>query len=177
MMIIFFIIGKASAKKLTKKVSKMFLSFFKRTCILSVTQLNRLLFQNWLYIFLFVSLKEVDAALLCVAKAKPGPTFFRELGDKGNEHFWYWKIHLAFYLIIWYELNVFLKKVSWILLHPHIASSCLLGKSLSYARESREAGLGTESLLRCRRRCDRNWKAYLEKRKGLKGWLQRKMDF
>ncbi|XP_075347027.1 calcium uptake protein 2, mitochondrial isoform X1 [Mycteria americana] len=27
--------------------------------------------------------KEVDAALLCVAKAKPGPTFFRELGDKG----------------------------------------------------------------------------------------------
>ncbi|KAM9602651.1 calcium uptake protein 2, mitochondrial isoform 5-T5 [Morphnus guianensis] len=26
--------------------------------------------------------KEVDAALLCVAKAKPGPTFFRELGDK-----------------------------------------------------------------------------------------------
>ncbi|KAF1411442.1 Calcium uptake protein 2, mitochondrial, partial [Spheniscus humboldti] len=41
------------------------------------------LFQNWLYIFLFVSLKEVDAALLCVAKAKPGPTFFRELGDKG----------------------------------------------------------------------------------------------
>ncbi|KAM9602649.1 calcium uptake protein 2, mitochondrial isoform 3-T3 [Morphnus guianensis] len=37
-------VGKASAKKLTKK--------------------------------------EVDAALLCVAKAKPGPTFFRELGDK-----------------------------------------------------------------------------------------------
>ncbi|KFV06016.1 hypothetical protein N339_12703, partial [Pterocles gutturalis] len=30
-----------------------------------------------------LSLKEVDAALLCVAKAKPGPTFFRELGDKG----------------------------------------------------------------------------------------------
>ncbi|KAM4683891.1 calcium uptake protein 2, mitochondrial isoform 1-T1 [Amazona ochrocephala] len=27
--------------------------------------------------------KEVDAALLCVTKAKPGPTFFRELGDKG----------------------------------------------------------------------------------------------
>ncbi|XP_068037443.1 calcium uptake protein 2, mitochondrial [Anomalospiza imberbis] len=27
--------------------------------------------------------KEVDAALLYVAKAKPGPTFFRELGDKG----------------------------------------------------------------------------------------------
>ncbi|XP_063187240.1 calcium uptake protein 2, mitochondrial [Chroicocephalus ridibundus] len=27
--------------------------------------------------------KEVDAALLCVAKAKPGPTFFRDLGDKG----------------------------------------------------------------------------------------------
>ncbi|XP_074771584.1 calcium uptake protein 2, mitochondrial isoform X2 [Athene noctua] len=27
--------------------------------------------------------KEVDAALQCVAKAKPGPTFFRELGDKG----------------------------------------------------------------------------------------------
>ncbi|XP_038008365.1 calcium uptake protein 2, mitochondrial isoform X2 [Motacilla alba alba] len=27
--------------------------------------------------------KEVDAALLSVAKAKPGPTFFRELGDKG----------------------------------------------------------------------------------------------
>ncbi|XP_075598311.1 calcium uptake protein 2, mitochondrial isoform X1 [Balearica regulorum gibbericeps] len=27
--------------------------------------------------------KEVDAALLCVAKAKPGPMFFRELGDKG----------------------------------------------------------------------------------------------
>ncbi|XP_052527360.1 calcium uptake protein 2, mitochondrial isoform X2 [Tympanuchus pallidicinctus] len=26
--------------------------------------------------------KEVDAALLCVTKAKPGPTFFRELGDK-----------------------------------------------------------------------------------------------
>ncbi|NXS58570.1 MICU2 protein, partial [Brachypteracias leptosomus] len=26
---------------------------------------------------------EVDAALLCVAKAKPGPTFFRELDDKG----------------------------------------------------------------------------------------------
>ncbi|NXV17611.1 MICU2 protein, partial [Cepphus grylle] len=41
-----------------------------------------LLFQNWRYI-LFVSLKEVDAALLCVAKAKPGPTFFRDLGDKG----------------------------------------------------------------------------------------------
>ncbi|NXV30021.1 MICU2 protein, partial [Rissa tridactyla] len=41
------------------------------------------LFQNWLYIFLFVSSKEVDAALLCVAKAKPGPTFFRDLGDKG----------------------------------------------------------------------------------------------
>lgn len=32
-----------------------------------------------------MSLKEVDAALLCVTKAKPGPTFFRELGDKGNE--------------------------------------------------------------------------------------------
>ncbi|NXJ94771.1 MICU2 protein, partial [Corythaixoides concolor] len=42
-----------------------------------------LLLQNCLYIPLFVSLKEVDAALLCVAKAKPGPTFFRELGDKG----------------------------------------------------------------------------------------------
>ncbi|NXC17372.1 MICU2 protein, partial [Corythaeola cristata] len=41
-----------------------------------------LLLQNCLYIPLFVSLKEVDAALLCVAKAKPGPTFFRELGDK-----------------------------------------------------------------------------------------------
>ncbi|KAM9390052.1 calcium uptake protein 2, mitochondrial [Phaethornis superciliosus] len=27
--------------------------------------------------------KEVDAALLCVSKAKPGPTFFRQLGDKG----------------------------------------------------------------------------------------------
>ncbi|KAJ7395122.1 Calcium uptake protein 2, mitochondrial [Pitangus sulphuratus] len=27
--------------------------------------------------------KEVDAALLYVAKAKPGPTFFRDLGDKG----------------------------------------------------------------------------------------------
>ncbi|OXB81372.1 UNVERIFIED_CONTAM: hypothetical protein H355_001589 [Colinus virginianus] len=26
--------------------------------------------------------KEVDAALLCVTKVKPGPTFFRELGDK-----------------------------------------------------------------------------------------------
>ncbi|NXQ35571.1 MICU2 protein, partial [Alaudala cheleensis] len=44
---------------------------------------RKFLFQNWLYIFLFVSLKEVDAALLYVAKAKPGPTFFRELGDKG----------------------------------------------------------------------------------------------
>lgn len=176
-MMIFFIIGKASAKKLTKKVSKTFLSFFKRTCIFSVTQPNRLLFQNWLYLFSFVSLKEVDAALLCVAKAKPGPTFFRELGDKGNKHFWYWKIHLAFYLIMWYELNVFLKKVSRIWLHPHLASSSLLGKSLSYARENKEAGLGVESLLRCRRRCERNQKAYLEKRKGPKGWLQHKMDF
>ncbi|NXU81081.1 MICU2 protein, partial [Oreotrochilus melanogaster] len=27
--------------------------------------------------------KEVDAALLCVSKVKPGPTFFRQLGDKG----------------------------------------------------------------------------------------------
>ncbi|NXF07074.1 MICU2 protein, partial [Smithornis capensis] len=43
---------------------------------------RKFLFQNWLYIFLFVSLKDVDAALLYVAKAKPGPTFFRELGDK-----------------------------------------------------------------------------------------------
>lgn len=33
----------------------------------------------------FVSFKEVDAALLYVTKAKPGPTFFRELGDKGNK--------------------------------------------------------------------------------------------
>lgn len=61
----------------------MFLSFFKRTCILSVSQPKRLLFLNWFSFF--VSLKEVDAALLCVTKAKPGPTFFRELGDKGNE--------------------------------------------------------------------------------------------
>ncbi|NWU71708.1 MICU2 protein, partial [Pterocles burchelli] len=35
------------------------------------------------FMFSCLSLKEVDAALLCVAKAKPGPTFFRELGDKG----------------------------------------------------------------------------------------------
>ncbi|KFP07412.1 hypothetical protein N300_01243, partial [Calypte anna] len=27
--------------------------------------------------------KDVDAALLCVSKVKPGPTFFRQLGDKG----------------------------------------------------------------------------------------------
>ncbi|XP_025052408.1 calcium uptake protein 2, mitochondrial isoform X1 [Alligator sinensis] len=27
--------------------------------------------------------REVDAALACVTKAKPGPTFFRDLGDKG----------------------------------------------------------------------------------------------
>ncbi|NXU49593.1 MICU2 protein, partial [Turnix velox] len=44
---------------------------------------RKLLFQNWLHILFFVSLKEVDAALLSVAKAKPGPTFFRDLGDKG----------------------------------------------------------------------------------------------
>ncbi|NXD01535.1 MICU2 protein, partial [Certhia familiaris] len=44
---------------------------------------RKFLFKNWLYIFLVLSLKEVDAALLYVAKAKPGPTFFRELGDKG----------------------------------------------------------------------------------------------
>jgi len=75
----------------------------------------------------------------------------------------------VFYLIIWYELNIFLKKVSWILLHPHLARSCLLGRSLGYARESKEAGLGTESPLRCRRRRERKQKAWLEKRKGLKG--------
>ncbi|NXG67432.1 MICU2 protein, partial [Hemiprocne comata] len=46
-----------------------------------------LLFQNWLYNFLFVFLKEVDAALLFVTKAKPGPTFFRQLGDKVLLHF------------------------------------------------------------------------------------------
>lgn len=65
----------------------MFLSFLKELAFFSVTQLNILLLQNCLYIFSFVSLKEVDAAQLCVAKAKPGPTFFRELGDKGNKHF------------------------------------------------------------------------------------------
>lgn len=41
----------------------------------------------FLIIFLFMSLKEVDAALLYVTKAKPGPTFFRELGDKGDKAF------------------------------------------------------------------------------------------
>lgn len=50
----FFIIGKASAKKLTKKVSKMFLSFFKRTCILSVTEVIKSLSKLALYFLVCV---------------------------------------------------------------------------------------------------------------------------
>ncbi|NXX44585.1 MICU2 protein, partial [Tricholaema leucomelas] len=36
-----------------------------------------------LALYFLISLKEVDAALQCVAKAKPGPNFFRQLEDKG----------------------------------------------------------------------------------------------
>lgn len=131
---------RQSLSQETDKKGKQNVPFLLQKNLYSFCYWSDCLFQNWLYIFLFVSLKEVDAALVHVAKAKPGPNFFRELGDKGKEHFWYWKIHLAFYLIIWYELNVFLKTFSWILLQPYLASSCLLGKSLSYARERKEAG-------------------------------------